>query len=446
MEIIQRPIISMEQYLATARQRDLNRWNVVILIVESLRADQLRAYGGTRDVMPAVDRLAQESRVFLNAFTQSSHTNYATVVPFSSHYPLRSALPYTYTENPTYPRVHIYDVLKALGYKTAMFSSSNEYWGGMNYYLDTGTLDRYLHAANFDGPTYVIQSDAGFADWVRRTKHAGSINDRFTIDEALRWIDGLERHDPLFLSITFQSSHVPYPVPPEFRRRFGPEKIDFKIRFGQFPQDQAKIVKDLYADSLAYVDSQIARLFEELKKRGRWEQTLIVLTSDHGQAFYEHGVAAHAGPLFDEVMKVPLIVRAPNLPAGLETSPAQHVDIPPTILGLLGLRQHPSFQGINLFELPSRPNRSVYMVAQNPMILQYGIVRSNLKLIYDELKQHYSLYDLHSDPGETFDISASNPTLVKELAKRLLTWRKQQIDYYNDETLHAREYPPILAD
>lgn len=86
------------------------------------------------------------------------------------------------------------------------------------------------------------------------------------------------------------------------------------------------------------------------------------------------------------------------------------------------------------------------MVAQTPTTQQYGIVRSNHKLIYDELKQHYALYDLRSDPGENFDIAASNPTLVKELARRLLTWRKQQIDYYNDETLHSREYPPVLAD
>ncbi|HSK30094.1 MAG TPA: sulfatase, partial [Candidatus Limnocylindria bacterium] len=328
IDIVRRPIVPMDQYLANAGQSDLKRWNVVLLIVESLRADQLRIYGGARDVMPTVDALAQESQVFLDAFTQSSHTNYATVVPFSSHYPLRSATPYNnYPENPPYPRVLIYDILKALGYKTGMFSSSNEYWGGMTYYFDTGHLDRYLHAANFDGPTYVIQSDVGFAAWVRRTKHAGSINDRLTVDEAMRWLDGLEPKNPFFLSVTFQSSHLPYPVPPEFRRRFAPDKLDFKIRFGQFPRDRADIAKDLYADSLAYVDNQIARLFEHLKRQGRWGRTLIVVTSDHGQAFFEHGFVAHGGPLFNEVMKVPLVVRAPGLAPALKDRPAQHVDI-----------------------------------------------------------------------------------------------------------------------
>jgi arylsulfatase len=446
IQILQRPIVSMEQYRATAQQHDLKRWNVIVLIVESLRADQLRLYGGSRDVMPAADNLAHEARVFLNAYTQSSHTSYATIVPLSSHYPLRSATPYTYPEKPTYPRVLIYDVLKSLGYKTAIFSSSNEYWLGMNNYLDTGNLDRFLHAANFEGPTYVIQGDSGFADWVRRTKHAGSINDRFTVDEALRWIDGLERKDPFFFSVTFQSSHLPYPVPPDFHRRFGPDKIDFKIRFAHFPREKTQTVKDIYADSLAYVDSQIARLLDHLKKSDLWEQTVIVLTSDHGQAFYEHGFAAHGGPLFDEVMKVPLIIRAPGLPASLDARPAQHVDIPPTILGLLGLRPHPSFQGIDLIGTEPNPNRSVYMVAQTPLTYQYGIVRSNYKLIYDQYQRQYSLYDLQYDPGERNDITASQPSVVQELSKRLLTWHKQQIDYYNDATLHSREYPPILAD
>jgi arylsulfatase len=446
IQIKQRPIISIEQYIATAQQRELNRWNVIVLIVESLRTDQLRLYGGKRDVMPAVDSLTQEARVFLNAYTQSSHTNYATIVPLSSHYPLRSARPYTYPKNPTYPRVLIYDVLKAFGYRTAIFSSSNEYWLGMNNYLDTGNLDRFLHAANFGGPTYVIQGDSGFADWVRRTKHAGSINDRLTVDEALRWIDGLGHDEPFFMSISFQSSHLPYPTPPDFPRRFGPEKIDFKIRFGQFPREKAQVVKDIYADSLAYVDFQITRLVEYLKKRGHWDQTIIVVTSDHGQAFYEHGFAAHGGPLFDELMRVPLIIRAPSLPGGIEKRPAQHVDVPPTILSLLGLRPHPSFQGVDLFEPLSSSTRSIYMVAQTPLTHQYGIIRSGFKLIYDELQQQYSLYDLNSDPEENFNIAPSKPTLLRELARRLLTWRKQQIDYYNDKTLHSREYPPILAD
>ena len=443
IRIIQRPIISLEKYLADARPT--HRWNVIILVVESLRADQLRAYGGNRDVMPTVDGLSSESRVFLNAYTHSSHTDYATVTPFSSHYPLRSKTSYTYPEKPSYPRVLIYDVLKALQYHTAIFSSSNEFWGGMINFLQTGNLDRFFHAANFKGPSYVMQGDAGFAEWTRETKHAGSVDDRYTVSEAIQWIEGVKR-EPFFLGLNFQSSHLPYMVPRDFPRRFGPAKLDFTIRFAHFPQEKIGVVKDIYADSLAYVDAQIARLFEYLKSTGMWDNTIIVLTGDHGQAFYEHGFASHASAIFDEVMKVPLVIRAPQLKPGTEDRLAQHVDIAPSIVGLLGLPAHPSFQGIDLLNTAPDPKRSAYMVAQTPLAYQYGIVRSGHKLIYDERESRYSLYDLVADPGEKTDLALEQPTLVQDLAKRLQTWRTLQIEYYADKSLQAREYPPILAD
>jgi arylsulfatase A-like enzyme len=339
----------------------------------------------------------------------------------------------------------IYDVLNVLGYRTAIFSSSNENWGGMINYLDTGKLNRFIHAANSKKPTYLMHGDAGFATWARETKHAGSLDDRSTVDEAIQWIDGLG-DNAFFVGLTLQNSHLPYPVPPDFPRRFGPAKLDFTIRFAHFPKDKIQVVKDVYADSLAYVDFQIGRLFEYLRVKNKWENTIIVVTSDHGQAFYEHGFASHASAIFDEVMRVPLIIRAPNLKAGLDHRLAQHVDVAPTILGLLGLPAHPSFQGIDLLNPVAEPNRSAYLVAQTPLAYQYGIVRSGYKLIYDDREGRYSLFNLAQDPEERLDLAGSQPALVKDLAKRLQTWRRLQIDYYADKRLHTREYPPIIAD
>jgi arylsulfatase A-like enzyme len=191
---------------------------------------------------------------------------------------------------------------------------------------------------------------------------------------------------------------------------------------------------------------QIDRLFRYLKKSGRWENTVVVITGDHGQAFYEHGFAAHASAIFNEVMKVPLIIRAPGLNPAIDARPAQHVDILPTILDLLGLPAHPSAQGVSLVEPRVNVNRSIYLVAQTPLAHQYGIVRSRFKLVYDGESRRYTLYDLASDPGETNDVSATHKEDVHDLASRLQTWRKLQIDYYADRTLHSREYPPIIAD
>jgi len=444
-QIITRPIVPMSDYVTSVQTNRVNRWNVILLIVESLRADQLRAYGGRREVMPAIEALSGESRVFSNSYTQASHTDYATVVPLSSHYPLRSTTIHAYPKDPAYPRVLIYDILKAIGYRTAIFSSSNEYWSGMINFLQTGSVERFFHAANFKGPTYVAEGDTGLAQWVKTTKHAGSVDDRFTVGEAIQWIEGLDKN-PFFLYVNFQNSHVPYVVPKDFPRRFSVTQTDFPIRFGHIPEDKVEAAKNVYADSLAYVDMQIDRLFRYLKKSGRWENTVVVLTGAHGQAFYEHGFAAHASAIYNEVMKVPLIIRAPQLNPGIDARPAQHVDILPTILALLGLPAHPSAQGVSLVEPRVNENRSIYLVAQTPLAHQYGIVRSRFKLVYDGESRRYALYDLVSDPGETKDVAASHKEDVHDLANRLQTWRKLQIDYYADRTLHSREYPPIIAD
>jgi arylsulfatase A-like enzyme len=443
--IVRRPLVSMPEYLAAAGPGRPRRWNVVLIVVESLRADQLRAYGAGRDVMPAVDALAREGRAYANAYAQSSHSSYASVVPASSQYPLRARSSHAYPREIPYPRVLLWDVLKPLGYRTGLFSSQNEHWEGMIHYLRTAALDRFFHPEVFDGPTYVTAGDTGFARWVRRTRHAGSVDDRVTVGEALGWIDA-GPGQPFFVALNLQNSHVPYVVPADFPRRFGPRTVDFSIHFGLWPRDKASVVKDLYADSLAYVDAQIGRLLAHLRARGLWDRTVVVVTGDHGQAFYEHGFAAHASALFDEVMRVPLVIRAPDLGPGLDGRPAQHVDVAPSVLDLLGLPPHPAFQGQSLLPAGFDENRSLYLVAQTAMAHQYAIVRGGHKLIYDERTRQYHLYDVRADPGETRNLAATRPDLAGALADRLYAWREAQVEYYADPGRQAREYPPVLED
>ena len=443
--LVQRRIVPLHEYVAGIDRAKLRPWNVVVIVVESLRADQVGVPGRQREVMPAVAALARDSRVFTNTRSHSSQTSYAVLTPLSSHHPLRSNAQYAYPENPSYPRVLTYDVLKKLGYRTGAFSSSNENWEGMIHYLRTENLDFLFHASVFKGPTYVAPGDTFFGNWVMATRHAGSVDDRFTVDAAIKWLSE-SPEKPFFMYVNLQNSHVPYRIPDGFARRFSREPANFTLRFGHFPRDKVDAVKDLYADSLAYVDAQIDRLFEHLREQKLWDRTLVVITGDHGQAFYEHGFAAHGGPIFDEVMKVPLIVRAPGLKAAIDDRPAQHIDIPPLIFDLLGLPAHPSFQGQSLMAADSERDKSIFMVAQTPLAYQYGIVRSGWKLIYDERSRTYSLFNLSKDPRETVDLAAEQAPLVKRLADRLHTWRAAQIGYYQDPKWHTREYPPVVKD
>lgn len=428
VRIVRRGAIPMERYLAGADRARLRRWNVVVALVDSLRADRLAAGGSPREVMPAVEALAREGRVFTDCYTQASHTDYAVPCVFSSHYPLRSREPYRYPDDPPWARVLIYDLLRALGYRTAIFSSQNEGWGRMDRYLRTAGLEVYFDARARGG---VVPTAA--------------IDDRVTVDEAIQWMDGVGEA-PFFLALNLHAPHLPYTIPPDFPRRFGPREIDFPLTIGWFPREKAEAVKGLYEDALAYADAQLGRLLARLRERGLWERTVVVVCGDHGEGFYEHGLAAHANSIYEEVMRVPLVVRAPGLAPGADGRPAQLVDVPPTVCDLLGLPPHPSFQGRSLRAADFPAERSRYLLSDTAWTTHLGIVRSGLKLIYDSREGRMALYDLRRDPGEREDVFSARPAEAADLRARLAAFRKAQLDYYADGLRHRREYPPILEE
>ena len=433
---IRRPIEPMDQYLGKVDRERLKKWNVVVVLIDSLRSDQIRATGGTRDVMPAVEALTREGRVFTDCVTPASHTDYACPAVFSSHYPLRARDVYRYPKNPPYPRVMIYDVLKALGWRTALYSSQNEEWGQMMNYMQTGGLDVVFHSKS-----------AGIAEESTKDRpaFAGALDDSVTIGEAMKWIEA-GAGAPFFLYLNLQNSHLPYEVPADFPRRFSPKEIDFKISIGWFPREKAEAVKNVYADSLAYVDSQLDRLIRRLKERGEWDRTLLVVSGDHGEAFYEHGSAAHANGVHEEVIRVPLVVRAPGLDPGRDGRPAQLLDVAPGVFQLMGLPPHPSFQGESLFAPEPKADRVRYVISDTPWSTQLGVIRLGFKLIWNGDTAGTVLYDLGRDPGEKTDATASRPEVASDLKARLAAWRRVQLDYYGNPLRQACEYPPVLRE
>jgi arylsulfatase A-like enzyme len=173
---------------------------------------------------------------------------------------------------------------------------------------------------------------------------------------------------------------------------------------------------------------------------------MIVIGGDNGEAFYEHNFSAHASSLFNEVVKVPMIIRAPDLVPGLDNRPAMFLDVPPSILQLLGLPTHPGFQGISLFEPRPDPDRSLYMIVQTPAAFQSAIIRSGFKLLFSEWDGRYYVWDQVNDPAEKRNLASSRPDLVQDLDRRLKLWRQEQLAYYADVPRQSREYPPVVKD
>ena len=284
------------------------------------------------------------------------------------------------------------------------------------------------------------EEDRSVAVFMSR-KRSGKIDDRLTVDEAIRWIGARPEGRPWFVYMNLQNSHTPYVVPPDFDRPFGRDELPFVIRYNNYPPRAAHLVKDRYADSLHYVDAQLARLLAQLDER-----TIVVVTGDTGEGFYEHGYAAHGNMLFDDQVRVPLVITAPGLEPAIDDRPAQQIDIAPTVLDLLGLPPHPSFQGISLLAPDPDPDRALYMVVQSSMADQIAIVRGDHKLIHDYRRSGAALMNLRVDPGETVNLVDAEPALTRRLWRRLGTWEHLQLDYYADGEQHVRTYPPVLAD
>ncbi len=414
------------------------RHNVLFILVESLRPDQLMAFGGRRSVMPNLDELATSSYRFSNSYTQATHSNYADLCPLSSQYPLRGINAYFYPETLPFPRVMIYDVLKRYGYRTAVISSQNESWMGMINFLRTKELDHLFHSETFDGETY--SGDYYFKRWVVENNHSGKIDDRLTVDEVIRWT-GEKTDVPFYVYVNLQNSHVPYRVPDDFPRPFGPKTIDFPLRFGFFPKEKAAVVKDRYADSLHYVDHQLGRIFDHLRKTGQFDDTIICVSGDTGQAFYEHGMCHHGGPVYDEVVRVPMILRIPGESGGDRDDVVQHVDVPPTILARLGVPAHPSFQGRDLFD---DDTTGVAFLTSHSRTRQVGLVFGKYKLIFELGPRQTLLFDLENDPTESRDLSGKLPKVMTRMSGLLGLWYDQQLAYYRSPERLKREYPPRL--
>ena len=314
----------------------------------------------------------------------------------------------------------------------------------MIHYLRPDTLDRFFDASTF-ARTPPADPEAEAVAREARKNPDPHIDDRFTVGEALRWAETV-RDGPFFLYVNLQGTHSPYLTPPGFVPRFATAPRDFPIGYGNWPREKAAAVRGFYTDCGAYVDTQVARVAAFLRERGLWDRTIVVVTGDHGEGFYEHGFAAHGAALYDEALRVPLVLRVPGLPSGIDPRPAQILDVPPTICHALGLPPHPAFQGEDLLGPAPAGARSRYLVVQTPVARQVGVVRGAHKLIYDLQERRHILYDRAADPGEREDVLAGQPAMAADLKARLSAWFEAQVGYYRDAARQAREYPPGLEE
>ena len=397
---------------------------LLLLTVDTLRADSLGAYGGERGLTPHLDALAAESIVFETAYAPTPFTVPSLASLHTGRYPaelgLRTNLSLVPSGTPT-----IATALAERGWKTAGVVS--------NVVL----RNRTDLARGFEIYDDTMEQEEAIRRWPERIAAD-------TTDAALGIVDAW-RHTPelattpLFLWVHFQDPHGPYTPPPGWRERFapaqdgdasGPELPTDPSSFGEggIPgyqvlegRSDAGFYRAGYDGETAYMDAELGRLLDALRERGLYADATIAFAADHGEAMGEHDFwFAHGHHVTDEVVRVPLMLRVPGQPAARRSDVASLVDLRPTLLALTGTADAPEGRGRNLLasgadavdSVPLLSTLSAYRVQRQ------GIVADGYKLI---LTHEGDLWtpNLYRLGDERIDLAAPAPQVTRRLRQRL---------------------------
>jgi arylsulfatase A-like enzyme len=366
--------------------------DIFLIIIDTLRADHLGCYGYHRDTSPVLDSLAAEGTVFtrfqaLSPWTLPSCASIWTGLTVQSHMAGKRDL-VTYGLHPELD--NIATILKSQGYITLGF-------------VNTILLSRNVgFASGFDHYSCAIHGHG----------RAGE-----TVDEVIEWFyDNRGNPSPKLVVIHLFDVHAPYDPPAGFDMRYSPEGSRGVTEWctdslnNPNPDDLDHLI-DMYDGEIAWVDSQLGRLFAELRRTGIADNALIIVTSDHGEEFLDHGSCSHAHTLFQELLHVPLIVAGPGIPVGIVDSvPCGQFDILPVIAGFAGVPLPEQVEGVDLFSDP--PSRRIIPAS--------GVIRGHFqtgpnenfesicsvmdwpsKAIVNFKTIEEVIYDLRTDPGES---------------------------------------------
>ncbi len=377
------------------------RKNVLLIGVDTLRADYLTPYGADPCLTPILQDFSADAAVFTCARAQSSWTlpSFASMVTGRLPSAINSTI---YSGRLPEQPITIAEHLRSEGYSTHAVTSNA--WLGN---------DQSGFCQGFDSL------------WFRHDAIA-----QLSVTRAIEFLDRAGDRD-WFCFLHFMDPHGPYEPPEELAALFtdpaynGPIGDSFREsrlwKSGDYipPEDDLSHVRALYEAEVANVDAALGELFEYLEENGLAEDTLVIFASDHGEEFFEHDGFAHGHTQYDELVWMPLIVRGPAFPAGerVDTS-VGNTDIFPTILKYIGFSSPDDLIGSPLQDILSgelSENRTIFGEGITRGTEQKFIVEWPYKCILDFVTGEVLLFDLQADPGETNDINAQNTDLVDRL-------------------------------
>jgi arylsulfatase A-like enzyme len=362
--------------------------NVILIVLESTSARWLSLYGSPFDTWPRLSAEVRHALVVEHAYAHEGYTFCSLMSIAFSDYP---GLPWRWRpggDAPLPPTVA--QLARARGYRTAYIHSGDLEWEGMGYMMEKAGFETILGAQDLPGPM--------LSSWGTR--------DRSLFDAVMGFIDSPQQAGrPFFVTAWTDQSHDPYALSPDATPR-------------DFVANQPRLNR--YLNVLREVDGAIGDLLDGLRRRGLADDTLVIITGDHGEAFgAPHDVEGHGSALYEESVHVPLVFWSPRLfgDQGRRTDDiASHVDIGPTIADVLGLEPPAGWEGESLFAR-ARTNRAYFETGCDDY--QFGVREGPWKYIYGATLGTEQLFHLPDDPDEQRDLSATRPEVAGRMRQRV---------------------------
>jgi len=363
--------------------------NVLMIVMESVGSRSLELYGAQYHNTPQLIRLAAHSAVFDRIYVSQPYTSAAVLALFCSLYPNHGWIPLV-RSTPNLNVPGLADVLRQHGYRTA--------------FMHFGDLSFDNHAA--------FLRNHGFEQLFAKPEDQWSPTDSELLSNATSWIRDHSK-DPFLLVLWTQDTHHPY---------FSNETRTFDLHDASHNR---------YLNAISSTDQLIGRLTDVLSEMKLSDDTLVVITGDHGEAFGEHGQVLHNFTVYDEEVRIPLLLINKNIfQRELPVSTlGRQIDIAPTILAILGYEDPPAWQGRDLLADNTSVERA-YLFSSNGDF-RFGLVDGNFKYIYNADSSIPEFYDLATDSSEAHDLGSDplKSSVIQRDKSRVAAWLAFQNKY-----------------
>lgn len=400
--------------------------NVILISIDTLRADRLGAYGAGPLATPNIDRLAADGMVFENAYSPAPWTLPGIAALLTGMDP---------TANGTDCRpsdcslsgnvVTLGERFRDAGYRTAAFGSNTNVIG-RNVLQGIGEY-RF-------GPFIILPQHSPGAVFLWRVLPSWFGEAASSADIAGNAIDWLQRNQSarFFLWVHFLDPHVPYSAFPSDPQAYPAARrlirrsaqLPALARAGEvFPADWIETIKALYALETAAVDSEVGRFLDRLRELGLYDDAVIALTADHGEELWDHGGYEHGHALHEELLRVPLIVKAPTIPPGRTAARAATMQVPRTVLQAASLSAEDPYLAPPLPDGGAAPNATLLIGATLYFDRRIGIIFDDRKYIRNSEDGSELLFDLAADPEERRPLTDEQSL---DLARRRLDERLER--------------------